>query len=42
MKRILHILDSMGVGGIQTFIMNVYRSIYREKIKFDLLMHHIH
>lgn len=42
MKRILHILDSMGVGGIQTFIMNVYRSIDREKIQFDFLLHHRH
>lgn len=40
MKRILHILDSMGVGGIQTFIMNIYRSIDREKIQFDFLLHH--
>ena len=39
MKRILHILDSMGVGGIQTFIMNIYRSIDREKIHFVFLLH---
>ena len=40
MKRILQIVDSMGLGGIQSFIMNVYRSIDREKIQFDFLLHH--
>ena len=39
MKRILQIKDSMGMGGIQAFIMNVYRNIDREKYQFDFLLH---
>ena len=33
--RILHILGSMNMGGIQTFLMNVFRKIDREKYAFD-------
>lgn len=40
MKRILQIVDSMGMGGIQAFIMNVYRSIDKEEFQFDFLLHH--
>ena len=40
MQRILHIVDSMGMGGIQAFIMNVYRSIDHTKYQFDFLLHH--
>ena len=40
MTRILQITDHMGLGGIQAFIMNVYRHINRDKIQFDFLLHH--
>lgn len=40
MQRILHIVDSMGMGGIQAFIMNLYRSIDRTIYQFDFLLHH--
>ena len=40
MKRVLQVVDSMGMGGIQAFIMNVYRSIDRAEIQFDFLLHH--
>lgn len=39
MKRILHIIDSMGMGGAQNFIMNVYRNINRDNTQFDFLVH---
>ena len=39
MIRILHILKGMDCGGIETFIMNVYRNIDRKKIQFDFLVH---
>lgn len=42
MKRVLQIVDSMGMGGIQAFIMNVYREINREEIQFDFLLHSEH
>lgn len=36
--RILHIVQSMNRGGIETMLMNFYRNIDREKIQFDFLM----
>lgn len=39
MVRVLHILDSMGIGGIQSFILNLYRSIDRSEMQFDFLLH---
>ena len=32
-------LDSMDRGGIQAFLMNIYRNIDRERIQFDFLLH---
>lgn len=39
MIRVLHILDSMGMGGIQSFVLNLYRAIDRNEIQFDFLLH---
>lgn len=39
MIRILHIVTIMNRGGLETFIMNVYRKIDRSKIQFDFLVH---
>lgn len=39
MIRVLHIVTVMDRGGLETFIMNVYRSIDRTKIQFDFLVH---
>jgi len=36
--RVLHCVDSMDRGGLETFIMNVYRNIDRSKIQFDFLV----
>lgn len=38
MIRVLHVLHGLGQGGIQTFIMNVYRHINKEKVQFDFLV----
>lgn len=38
MIRVLHITSSMKRGGIETFLMNVYREIDRTKIQFDFLL----
>lgn len=35
MIRILHIVGSMNQGGIENFIMNIYRNIDRQEIQFD-------
>ena len=38
--RVLHIVPNMQVGGLETFIMNIYRHIDRNKIQFDFLEHY--
>lgn len=38
MIRVLHSVQGMGRGGIETFIMNVYRNIDRTKVQFDFLV----
>ena len=37
--RILMVIGSMGLGGAETMIMNLFRCIDREKIEFDFLVH---
>lgn len=37
-KRVLHILNGLGSGGTESFIMNVYRNINRSKVQFDFLI----
>lgn len=39
MVRVLQIVSSMNVGGLETFIMNIYRNIDRDIIQFDFLVH---
>jgi len=39
MIRVLQIVDHMGLGGIQAFIMNVYRNIDHTQVQFDFLLH---
>ena len=38
-SRILHIVNKMGYGGIETFLMNVYRNIDRNEVQFDFAVH---
>lgn len=37
--RVLHVVGNMGAGGLETLIMNWYRTIDRNKIQFDFLVH---
>lgn len=37
--RILQITGGMNMGGIENFIMNIYRNIDRGKVQFDFLVH---
>lgn len=39
MKRVLHYVGKMNRGGMETFIMNLYRNIDRERIGFDFAVH---
>lgn len=39
MIRVLQIVHCMNRGGLETFIMNIYRNIDREKVQFDFLTH---
>ncbi len=38
--RVLQVIGRMDRGGIETFLMNIYRSIDREKVQFDFLAHY--
>lgn len=38
--RILQVVGRMDRGGIETMLMNLYRSIDREKVQFDFLAHY--
>ena len=38
MKRILQVMKGMSRDGLETFVMNVYRSIDRKKVQFDFLV----
>lgn len=38
MKKILHVLGGLDRGGAETFAMNVFRNINREKFNFDFLI----
>ena len=38
MKRILHIVPSLELGGTEAFIMNHYRGLNRQEIQFDFLV----
>ncbi len=40
MLRVLHIVPNMHAAGLETLIMNMYRSIDRTKVQFDFLVHY--
>lgn len=37
--RVLHIVGSMHPGGMENFIMNLYRNIDRNRVQFDFVVH---
>ena len=37
--RVLQVFAKMDCGGAESFIMNVYRNIDREKVQFDFIVH---
>lgn len=37
--HVLNAVGNMGMGGMETLIMNIYRNIDREKVQFDFLIH---
>lgn len=41
MKRVLHVFAKLTRGGIETFVMNVYRGINRNKIQFDFVVSYL-
>ena len=38
MLRVLHVLGTLDMGGIENFLMNIYRNIDRNKIQFDFVI----
>ena len=41
MKRILHIVGGMYPGGLENFIMNIFRNLDKEEVCFDVIVHSI-
>lgn len=41
MIRVVHVLGNLSVGGVESFIMSVYRRIDRDKIQFDFIVHNL-
>lgn len=39
MIRVVHVLGDLSVGGVESFIMSIYRRIDRKKIQFDFIVH---
>lgn len=39
MVRVLQVVTDMNMGGIESFLMNLYRAMDREQVQFDFLMH---
>ena len=37
--RVLHVFGALNPGGVETFVMNLYRCIDREQVQFDFLVH---
>ena len=37
-KRVLHVLSGLHTGGVQSFVMNYYRAIDKNKIQFDFVV----
>ena len=40
MMRVLQVVSVMDVGGMESYIMNLYRNLDRTQIQFDFLVHH--
>ena len=40
MIRVLHVVSVMDMGGMENYIMNLYRNMDRSRIQFDFLVHH--
>lgn len=38
MVRVLHVLNNLGSGGAENFVLNIYRNIDRSKVQFDFLI----
>ena len=36
--RVLQVVATMNMGGIENFLMNLYRNIDKDKIQFDFLI----
>ena len=38
--RILQVVSSLNAGGMENYIMNIYRCVNRAQIQFDFIVHH--
>ena len=37
--RVLHVVANLNIGGLENFLMNLYRNVNRNKIQFDFVKH---
>lgn len=40
MKRVLHVVGGMNIGGTETMLMNLYRNIDKRKLQFDFISYY--
>lgn len=41
MIRVVHVLGDLSTGGVESFVMEIYRKIDKTKIQFDFLIHNM-
>lgn len=41
MIRVVHVLGDLSTGGVESFVMEIYRNIDKTKIQFDFLIHNM-
>ena len=41
MIRVVHVLGDLSTGGVESFVMEIYRKIDKTKIQFDFLIHNL-
>ena len=38
--RVLQVVASLNAGGMENYIMNLYRMVDKSKVQFDFVVHH--
>jgi glycosyltransferase EpsF len=38
---VLHVIGGLGIGGAETFVLNLYRNVDRDRVQFDFVIHSV-